>query len=86
MEIPDLSPQLAGLFCDGIESVQRNWLAEHGMPEDYMPSWKDITNENPRLPYDEDAPKTIEELFASLEVAAGKVRPGNRRVRRRRRR
>jgi hypothetical protein len=67
-EPTDLTPQMVGIFCDGIESVHRNWLVAQGPPEDYMPSWKDINEQNPRLPYDEDAPKTIEELFASLKL------------------
>lgn len=67
-EPADLTPQMVGIFCDGIESVHRNWLVAQGLPEDYMPSWKDINEQNPRLPYDEDAPKTIEELFASLKL------------------
>ena len=40
-----------------------------------MPSWKDIDDQNPRLPYDEDAPKTIEELFKSLGWIGAPVKP-----------
>jgi hypothetical protein len=85
-EPTSLTPQMVELFCDGIESVHRNWLVAQGVPEDYMPSWKDINEQNPRLPYDEDAPKTIEELFASLKLAGAPSkakRAPRRRVRRR---
>ncbi len=81
-----MTPQIVEVFCDGIENVHRDWLIAQGLPEDFMPSWKDITDENPRLPYDEDAPETIEELFASLNMKEPAEKPVSTRKRPARRR
>jgi hypothetical protein len=79
---PDLTQQLVELFCDGIENVHRSWLAGQGLADDHMPSWKDIDSPNQQFPYDEDAPKTIEELFASMGWLDKPVKPDGTRKRR----